>query len=67
VSAQARQRSRWAFFSSLLSKAEQFLELLRIKTHHGLTIDHGHRCGPKPQLHQFLERGLVRTDIFSHE
>ena len=67
VSARARQRSRWAFLSSLLRKAEQLLELLPIKTYHRLTIDHGHRRGPKPQLHQFLERGLVRADIFGHK
>jgi hypothetical protein len=46
-----------------LGEAQDFLEFLAIKSDHRLAIDEGHRRGPAAQLHEFLERSLVRPDV----
>ena len=46
-----------------LDEAQDFLEFLAIKSDHRLAIDEGHGRGPEAQLHEFLERSLVRPDV----
>jgi hypothetical protein len=47
-----------------LSDAQKLLEFFAIKADHRLAIDEGHRSGPEAELDEFLERGLVRSDVF---
>ena len=47
-----------------LGEAQKLLEFFAIKADHRLAINEGHRGGPKAKLDEFLERGLVRSDVF---
>jgi hypothetical protein len=50
-----------------LGEAQKFLEFLAIKPDHRLAVNEGHRRGPEAQLHELLERSLIRPDVFDDE